>query len=329
LICEAAKSTIAPMSHTPRNNLASTLPSLRPWLLRALLAVLLAYPAACEKRQPPQPDAPAPRIISYSPALTDIVFGMGLGDHVVAVTNFCHLPPGEQRDRVGDRQHTSAESILAMEPNLLLIQQNPEPFEAVRRLDDSIRVEHFDIETLTDVAEAIERVGELVDKPDLGRRQRACFEQALAGVQQRVAARPRPRVLFVMGYDRPSTGGEGTFIDEMIAAAGGTNAAAEAGYSGWANLHREAIQKMAPEVLVCWVDNRAAADEALAYWRGLELPAGREGRIFIVTDARWTIPSMRSADFVRQLAAMLHPEAFDENAGDIASTDTQPAGGGD
>ena len=59
-----------------------------------------------------QRSAASPRIISFSPALTGIVFEMGLGDHVVGVTKYCELPPGQSRPVAGDAQNVNPEKIL-------------------------------------------------------------------------------------------------------------------------------------------------------------------------------------------------------------------------
>lgn len=301
----------------------------RPATLGAIVALSAVLPAgvSCSRRQPPRPTAPHPRIVSFSPALTDILFGMGLGEHVVAVTNFCLLPDGQSRQRVGDRQDSSAEAILVMEPDVLMIQQNPDQFEQVRRLDPSIAVEHFQIETLADVRSAIERVGKLAGDEQLGVEKARQFADELQAVRDAVASRPRPRVLLVMGYDSPSTGGEGTFIGEMIETAGGVNAAVLRGYKGWVNLYRENIQAMAPDVLVCLVSDQGQEQQARQYWQGLsDVPAVRNGRVFVVTDPRWTIPSIYSPRYVGLLAQMIHPGAVKQ---DTVETLTAPQDAGE
>jgi len=100
----------------------------------------------------------------------------------------------------------------------------------------------------------------------------------------------------------------------MIELAGGTNAAAAAGYSGWKTLNRENIQAMAPEVLICQV-SAGQARAAAKYWRTLsDLPAVRADRVYSVTDSKWTVPSIWSAEFAERLVAMIHPEIQREGA---------------
>ena len=108
-----------------------------------LIAALALGLCGCPKRDR-QDQAESPRIISYSPALTGIVFDMGLGDHVVGVTTYCVLPPEQTRPKVA---RTNVEKILHLRPDVILIQQASKDFDAVREADQHIRIEHFQIET--------------------------------------------------------------------------------------------------------------------------------------------------------------------------------------
>jgi iron complex transport system substrate-binding protein len=244
--------------------------------------------------------------VSFSPALTDLLFDMGLGDHVVGVTNYCMLPSGQTDiPAVGDRTRVSAEAILAVKPDVVLIQQNPQDFGAVRNIAPAVRIEHVRLETLLDVAAAVEQVGGIVGRQDLARSQGKAFTDKIEALRRQAGQQPRAKVLFTLGYERPGTGGAGTFVDEMITLAGGLNAAAERGYTGWPNLNRENILAMAPEVVVCQVA-AGQEEQGRQYWQSFgDLPAVKSKRVFVVTDRRWTIPSMRSADLAAQLAEMV------------------------
>ena len=237
------------------------------------------------------------------------VLWMGMDEHLVGVTKYCKLPP-TRRDVVivGDLARVSAEAILAVEPDVVLVQQNPTDFAAVVAIDPHVRIEHFTIETLADIAGAIERIGEILSDETSAKNVSRKFSTTLASVRQRTAGLSRPKVLFVLGYTRPSTGGTGTFIDEMIALAGATNAASSAGYAGWKTLNRENIQAMAPEVLICQVAP-SQQDAAKRYWQSLpDLPAVKAKRVHTVSDGRWTVPSVWSAELAEELARIVHPE---------------------
>jgi len=66
-----------------------------------------------------------PRIVSFAPSLTQILFDMGLSRNIVGVTRWCVLPKGVSKPIVGDRFHVNTEAILNVDPDIILIQQNP------------------------------------------------------------------------------------------------------------------------------------------------------------------------------------------------------------
>jgi len=259
----------------------------------------------------PRPDAPHPRLVSFSPAITQMLFDIGLGEHVVGVTSQCILPPGQHRTVVGDALQVDDEAILAAKPDVLLVQMKTDEFRSLRRVDPKIRIEHFTIESLKDIEAAIERLGQIVGNPDalrLAAEAKTRFADRLDAIRRRASGKPRPRVLFAEGYENPLVPGAGTFIDEMITLAGGLNAArTDKPHPPWRSMDIEGIILGAPEVLICRV-KAAQRQAARNYWLAVpNLPAAGSGNIFIVTDRRWTIPSGHSVIIAEKLARMIHP----------------------
>lgn len=280
---------------------------IRVWCAGFLATAAVAVVAAgCGKRPPPQPDAPSPRLVTFSPALTQIVYEMGLGDHVVGVTTQCEAPPGRRPTVVGDAFGVGAEAILAVKPHVVLVQMQLKEFQPLRLIDPNIRIEHFTIETIPDIPAAMKRIGLIVGRPDLAGRHIERFGSRLDAVRKRVAGKPRPRTLFVMGYQQPSTGGQGTFVADMIELAGGVNAAEK--YRGWTSLNAEAVLACRPDVLVCQVlSELEKPEDARKYWSQILALQAKTVRLYVQTDRRWTIPSARTAEYVQKLADMLHP----------------------
>jgi len=251
------------------------------------------------------------RIVSFSPAITEILFDMGLGGQVVGVTRFCRLPGGVERPRVGDAFNISTDAILAVRPDLILAQTASEKFKGVRDVRPDVRVIELRLERLSAVPEAIDRIGKAVGRPDLARACKAAFAAKLEIARKRAAGRPRPRVLFVMGTDRPTAAGSDNFVHDLIELAGGVNAGAEIpGSTRWRRTHIDAITKVAPDVLICQSLAKGSAAEARAYWLQWKgLPAAAGGRVHVVTEPDWSIPSTRLADLALRLAELVHSPA--------------------
>jgi iron complex transport system substrate-binding protein len=177
-------------------------------------------------------------------------------------------------------------------------------------------VEHFQIERLDDIVPAIERIGRIACNPPLADQAVRRFDDALEAVRRRVAGLPRPRVLFVIGHERPLAAGPGTFIADLIELAGGVNAGSDVkGHQAWRNTGIEGLLVAAPDVLVCQAEP-ARQDAARAFYLRLaDLPAARGKQVYVVTDPLWSIPGVHLADLAGRLADMIHPRASSTQPG--------------
>jgi len=152
----------------------------------------------------------------------------------------------------------------------------------------------------------MERIGRLVNQPQLGIQAKADFLQRLDRVKQRTTGLPQKRVIFVMDYKMPIAAGRGTFINEMIELANGINLLA-ADYDLWKKVSLEKILTLDPEVLICHAEKNQS-EEALRYWQDLTFAGGKKTRVYVVTDPDWLIPAGHLAEYTMELAKMIHPE---------------------
>ncbi|MBN1555116.1 MAG: ABC transporter substrate-binding protein [Phycisphaerae bacterium] len=272
------------------------------------MTILLSALVGCDKPVP-RDDTPRPRIITYSPALTTIMFDMGLGDHVVGVSEYSVLPPGQERPVVGDTRNIRTEPILALRPDVILTQSELKHYETVKQFQPSLKIEHFPLTNLEEVAVAMERIGRIVDQPDLGLARAEAFRKRLDAVKEKTKSLPKRRVLFVMDYQHPFAAGGETFLDEMIRLAGGVNVLT--GTRDWHKPAVETILQAKPDIIVCQC-KPSQADEAKRYWSELLAKTNTPVEVYTVTDDTWTIAAGHLADHTEQLADMIHPEIRDE-----------------
>ena len=289
---------------TPRQR-AGIRRAIAPRTVAVLVAASLVGLAGCGGDEPPP--GPRPRAVCLSPALAQMAFELDLGDHVVGVSRFAELPEGTTRPVVGDADSISAESTAALAPDVLLTQSQSHEYAALKQLRPDLEIERFRIETLADIAQALERMGTVLGNAERGKQKRAEFEFILSDVQARSADRTPQRAMFLIGYRRPYAAAKGTFIADMLALANAVNAAGE--YTGWASVDIEHVIKAKPEVIICQVAP-GEEDAARRYWMGFaELPAAQRERVYIVSDPQWTVPSFQLAERTRQLSTMLDTES--------------------
>lgn len=276
-------------------------------LLLAALAIL-AGPTGCSSVEPGTRADEAPRrIVSLAPALTEILFSLGLGPRVVGVTSYCDWPPEARAlPKVGGYTNPSVEAVIALEPDLALVSPGPgnrEAALAIRRA--GVRVEVVPAETLEETYRAIEIVADICGEPQRGRALVRSLRERIAVVAARARSSPPVRVLFCVELDPIVAAGRGTLPGELLELAGGENVVREGRYP---RLGIEGVIALAPEVILqAPMDEGGGPGRAAEFWRRWpSVPAVATGRIHVVDPDLVLRPGPRVADGVEALAELLH-----------------------
>jgi iron complex transport system substrate-binding protein len=263
-------------------------------------------------------EGPAQTIISISPSLTEILFGVGAGDRLIGRDSNSTYPEEAlgALDLGGMWDGIPIEDILAMEPDLILAgeifsadaieelrdlgltvywQANPDDFEG---LYENIR----DIAVLTGTED---QAAALVDELAA---QVASVDEKMAGVDQ------VPLVFYELDASEPAnpwTAGAGTFISYVITRAKGQNLG-DSLEGEWVQISSEALVAQDPDVILLADELYGITPESVAERAGWgEISAVQEGKIFGFDPFILSVPGPRLADGYQVVSQMLHPEVWE------------------
>jgi cobalamin transport system substrate-binding protein len=269
--------------------------------------------------QSTQPPGTVPkRIISLIPAVTEMLFAIGAGPQVIAVSSFDRYPPEVTKlQRVGALLDPDVERILSLRPDLVAVYASQSDLRSqLERARIPIYV--YSHAGLADVLVTLREIGERVGHAGKAADITSSMQARLAAVRSRVAGRPRPRTLIVFDREALSlrgiyaSGGIG-FIHDMVNAAGGDNLFADVKQQS-VQATTEAILARRPDAIVeLRGDPLAAVVKAkeIGVWRTLSsLPAVRNSRVYFLDDQKTVVPGPRVAEGVELIARTLHPDAF-------------------
>jgi iron complex transport system substrate-binding protein len=288
------------------------------------------------------------RIASLVPSSTEMLFALGLGEQVVAVTHECDYPPeaaskrhltrsllgeglsageidAEVRRLTGEGRHLyelDEPTLAELEVDLIVTQSVCEVcavsyddvVAVAARLPTRPLVISLDPSNLAEVVADVARLGQATAMGPEAAELCADLERRLGDVQRAVAGAERPRVLALEWLDPPFIGGH--WIPEMIEIAGGQDPIGLAGVKSrraeWAEL-----AAASPDVVVAmpcgWNAEQAVAEVAS---RAEQVEALGADRVWGVdAAASFSRPGPRLVEGTELLAHLLHPDRVEPPAG--------------
>lgn len=293
-----------------------------------LLAVIIAWGATSAGFARARPTGLAPqrgdarpvtRIISLVPALTEMLYAIGAGPQVIAVSSYDEFPPEVKAlPRVGSLLDPDVERIFALRPGLVLTYGSQSGLE-LQLARAGIRTFSYRHGGVAVVLQSLRDLGVATGHAAEGERKAREIEAQLDAVRARVRAYARPRTLLVFDRQPQSlqqmyVSGGGGFLHDILQIAGGANV--------FADIRRESVQPShetvlarAPDVIVevraTGLLGPADVPRELKVWAALaSIPAVRNGRVHFLNGDHLVVPGPRVAAVAEAFARALHPEAY-------------------
>lgn len=250
------------------------------------------------------------RVVSCSPACTEIIYSLGQESKLVGRTNYCNYPEAAASiESIGDINAPDIEKIVSLNPDVV-VADSIFPKEAYDKLTGlGVTVVILNEETQVDgVYTKIENMGKILGATEEAALVIEGMKTKIANVQEALKdVQNHPSVYYVVGFgdsgDWTATGE--TFINNIIELAGAENAAKSA--TGWM-YNAEDLISQDPNIIIlpAWADGTFQTTAPYS-----ELTAVKEGNI-IVLDSTDMLDRQcaRNADAVEMLAQAIFPECF-------------------
>ncbi|MDR2641237.1 MAG: helical backbone metal receptor [Planctomycetaceae bacterium] len=260
------------------------------------------------------------RIISVTPAITELLFDIGLGGKIVGDSQFTTYPPEAAKiEKIGGLYDRNNEKIISLKPDLVIF-----PIEDVQfgqKLKQfNIKGLSVDHRSISGLLESYELVGKLLGGAYLDKAiaKRRALEEFLRECKLQVEGIKRLKVLTVIDRQR-GTGkidnifiaGAELFFSEVLSLAGGENVASGLGVA-YPNISTEAIIDFNPDVIIdIQIHNekdKETTDNLLrSDWDVLKdvVPTVKRGNVFIISDSYASIPGPRTPLLIKRIREIL------------------------
>ncbi|HEX3685799.1 MAG TPA: ABC transporter substrate-binding protein [Bryobacteraceae bacterium] len=256
------------------------------------------------------------RIVSLSPDLTEMLYGVGAFSHVVAVSDFDNYPPQAAKlPRLGQLNNPSFEQLTALRPDLVVITDVQAPFleETLKQL--GFRVLKISNQSIQEVYDAILAIGRATGNESEAAKLVASTRERLDRVGRKTTGLPKPRVVMIVDRTPGTlrdlyTATSGSYLAQLVEIAGGRIAVAPAP-RGYAKLSKEDLLAANPDIILDFVQgaNSRFATNPIKAWQEMpELKAVREHRVYAVNEDFVPHASQRIVQTAELFARLIHPE---------------------
>jgi iron complex transport system substrate-binding protein len=249
---------------------------------------------------------PAQRVISLSPAQTELLFAAGGGQYVVGVVRFSDYPEAAARiPLVGDAQGVDIERIITLKPDLIVAWRegnNDQQLEQLHRL--GLPLFSGQPRHVENIPDSIITLGRLMGTEAQALAAAAQLRQQLIGLKQKYARRLPIRVFYQIGDQPLFTLNGQHIVNDAIQLCGGVNIFAN--LSALApQVDQEAVLRQDPEVIIGADDNHHAANDMAMWRRYPALSAVKYHNLFLIEGDFMNRPGPRMIAGVAKLCADL------------------------
>jgi iron complex transport system substrate-binding protein len=280
-----------------------------------LVNVAVAFEATYVDEMGRKVDIPSnpQRIVSLAPSITETLYFLNLGERIVGVTEFSDYPDeAKTKPKVGSYINLNIEKIISLRPDLIIgiaDGNKKETVNALERLGYIVYV--VNPRHVQDIFDTIKNIGKITGCEKRANRLVGKLMSRVNYIESRTKDMRKPRVFFQIGINPVVTVGKYTFHNDLIRMAGGLNISGEEQVK-YPKYSMEEILLKAPDIIIISSMHRgggfARKKEEWTNWKNI--PAVKNGRIYVIDSDLIDHPSPRIIDGLEKLARLIHPELF-------------------
>ena len=260
------------------------------------------------------------RIISMSPAITEVLFKIGAGNRIVGVTEFCDFPEEAKKlPKLGGILNPNVESIVTLQPDLIVHHYDSVKIKniAIKLGVDYLPVKLTDISSILD---SIEQIGQKTGFSENAINLRQKLEGEINFYKKKFNSKKKKSVLLLLGDSNDPmrdlyAAGRNTFLGELLNLAGGENILPET-FAEYPKISREFIIQKSPEVIIiagpmAKLSPEQEIEHKKRWSKFPSVKAVQNGNIHYIAEDYILIPGPRLTKLVDQFSQSIYPDTIE------------------
>ncbi len=250
------------------------------------------------------------RIITLSPAINEIVFALGLGDKVIANTDFCDFPIESKKiEKVGGYGSVSLEKVLKLNPSTIINQSYDKKLnQDLSSLGFKTLV--YNSNNIEDIKFTIEDLGDKFDKKFEAKKLNEDIEDSLKSIENIIK---NQKILIVISPQNTLSSqiyvaGNFVYFEDIIKKSQNQNAY-QSSLKSQPVINSEKIISLNPDIIVLlapFLENEETKQEDMKkMWEKLPINASKQKNIYIIDKLYSGIPSHRVKNLIDDFKEIL------------------------
>ncbi|MDI6731895.1 MAG: ABC transporter substrate-binding protein [Candidatus Margulisbacteria bacterium] len=259
------------------------------------------------------------RLISGTPAITEMLFALDLNEQIAGVTTNCNYPPAALRKPKVGGFFLNLEKVISLKPDLVIMDKDAQDKDIKKFRHYKLNVYVVNPKTIKGVMKTILELGKATGKEESSKIIVGSMEKRIEKVQERVKNfRPnlmqvltlwnpgvvKRKALVIVGMDPLVVAGGGNFINDILNYAGVENVAGQA-WTAYPQYSFEKLVSENPQYIIIpsnLISRRQI--ESDKRWQSLE--AVRTGRILFINADILSRPGPRVVGAIEQIADFIY-----------------------
>ncbi len=209
-----------------------------------------------------KPQKPIHRIISLSPATTQILFDLGLGHLIVGTTRYSDDPiEAKKIQRIGDYQRPNLEMVLALKPTIVIAVK-----EGVDTISSTLHKAKIPLIVLNtqSLLDFEQNIKILAKTFSVQKRGGEIIQEWQNNWNKIPTANKNMKVIIQVDQNPLILAGQQTHLDQLIQKCGGTNVFKQKGYQ---KVSREVLAHLKPDKILNFANDIDNQDQVIRYWK--------------------------------------------------------------
>ena len=261
--------------------------------------------------------AASQRVISTSPAITEILFALGAGDRVVGVTDYCSFPKKAcLLPSIGGPLNPSTETWISLKPDLIIIQEDSIVINKHATIL-KIPILKVSVTNLENILTSIQAIAKTMQVSKRGNQLVDKINSEIKQYRTRLRKlKPRQVLMLLSDTNDPSRDlyavGRDTFLNELLSIAGGENILPDT-MATYPKISKEFIIAKSPEIIIeigpkSNLSSDGILDREKTWGKYPTLNAVKNNRLYFIGADYILIPGPRLINILDDLTRNIHPE---------------------